>query len=116
VWEILFPRLFTSKKRRPFALDGSTGLKMTMSAENSTLPAALRGALSRSKTTSLCGLCGSTSKYAVPVSFSYAPRSPNGAPPATTSCAVITIRVTRASARAQTSAASAAAKNRMLLM
>src|SRR5712671_4210587 len=62
VWTILLPRLFTSKKRVPLAFDISTGRSSTWSAENSTLPAALRGALSRSNTTALWGLPGSASK------------------------------------------------------
>ena len=62
VWTILLPRLFTSKKRVPLALDMSTGRRSTRSAENATLPAALRGALPRSNTVALWGLPGSASK------------------------------------------------------
>ena len=40
----------------------STGLRITISAENSTRPRSLRGALSRSNTTALRGSVGSTSK------------------------------------------------------
>src|SRR5216684_2838340 len=95
---ILLPRLFTSKKSWWLPRDGSTGRRITVSAENSILPALLRGALSRSNTDSLWEFSGSTSKKTVPVSFSYDPTEPNEAPPAIGWREAITIRVTRASA------------------
>src|SRR5712692_3246968 len=95
---ILLPRLFTSKKSWWLPRDGSTGRRITVSAENSTLPAPLRGALSRSNTDSLWEFSGSTSKKTVPVSFSYGPTEPNEAPPAIGWREAITIRVARAAA------------------
>src|SRR5262245_34271282 len=75
----------------------SAGLRMTASAENSTLPRALRSALSRSNTCALRRSSGSTSKNAVPVSRSYGPVDPKEAPSATTSVVLMTSRVRRAS-------------------
>lgn len=50
IWcEILFPRLFTSKNTALLPSRRNSGFKMTLSAENSTLPRSFLGALSRSK-------------------------------------------------------------------
>src|SRR4051812_46171270 len=59
----------------------STGLTTTKRVENSTIPRALRGASWRSTITALSGSRGSTSMYAVPISFSYAPTVPQAMPP-----------------------------------
>src|SRR5258708_9810398 len=55
---------------------------MKNGALNSTIPRALRGALSRSTTTVFNGCDGLTSMYAVPSTRSYAPTLPNRMPPA----------------------------------
>src|SRR5581483_1746492 len=51
-----------------------------MSAENSTLPSSLTGALSMSVMIWLAGSLGSTAKYALPTMRSYGPVLPNGRP------------------------------------
>src|SRR5258705_6007706 len=57
------------------------GLMTKKSEENSTLPALLRGALSRSGTMRFGGKAGSAAKKIFPDSFSYGPAAPNGWPP-----------------------------------
>ena len=75
------PRLFTSYRMRPLPRCGSAGRKMQMSLRYSMWPRALRRALSILTMSRLPGCVGSISPIAMPSSRSYAPASPNVAPP-----------------------------------
>ena len=66
----LLPRLTTSKNKTPFPRLGSLGRRTNRSDENSTMPFALRGALSRSTMPRLRGPSGSSEKKILPKHFS----------------------------------------------
>src|ERR1700682_1132675 len=75
----------------------SRGLMIRNGELNSTMPRALRGALSRSVIAAFRGSPGLTSMNAVPFSRSYVPVVPNSTPPANGKRSVIIRRVIRAS-------------------
>src|SRR5262245_32888414 len=74
----------------------SLGLSKAKSDENSTLPAALRGALSMSVMIRFTALAGSTAKKTLPASLSYAPTGPKVLPAATSSFFWTSTRTTSA--------------------
>src|SRR5258706_16277670 len=99
---------------------------MKISVVYSTLPAALRGASSRSVMTELRGPDGSSSPLAVPRIFSYCPTVPNDVPPKVADCPgqyvgdcdraqLMVILVTRASTSGEAKNVPAAKASAMLL-
>src|SRR5436190_16464716 len=98
------PRFETSYSTAPLPRSMRFGLITKKSAENSTLPAALRGALSTSAMMRFAGTAGSTAKWIVPAIFSYGPAGPNVIPPARSLRDATSMRTTSAETGAAASA------------
>src|SRR5688500_17653628 len=87
-----------------------------MSVSYSTRPLALRGALSRLTMPRLRGSAGSSSPFAVPMSFSYAPAEPKAAPAANGPGRWIATETMRASADSVVRAVKAATASSVFFM